>query len=75
MNPDVKVEIVDRTEEFIVIEVSASGIPSKRISVHIDSIVDGKTTLEEQLELARQDGKKRLARFNAMNIILKVKRD
>lgn len=75
MNPDVKVEIVDRTEEFIVIEVSASGIPSKRISVHIDSIVDGKTTLEEQLELARQDGKKRLARFNAMNTILKVKRD
>ena len=62
-----KVEVVDKTEEFIVLEVSAEGLPKKRISVHIDSIADGRTTLEEQIELARADGEIRLARINAMN--------
>ena len=62
-----KVEVVDKTEEFIVLEVSADGLPKKRISIHIDSIADGRTTLEEQIELARADGEIRLARINAMN--------
>ena len=62
-----KVEVVDKTEEFIVLEVSAEGLPKKRISIHIDSIADGRTTLEEQIELARADGEIRLARINAMN--------
>ena len=65
-----KVEVVERLEEFIVLEVSAEGIPSKRISVHIDAIADGLTTLDEQMELARQDGEIRLTRINAMNKIL-----
>lgn len=65
-----KVEIIERTEEFLVIEVSAPGLPSKRTSVHIDSIIDGRTTIDEQMELARQDGERRLARLNAMNAIL-----
>ena len=65
-----KVEIVERTEEFIVLEVSAKGLPSKRTSVHIDSIIDGRTTLEEQIEKARVDGEIRLARLNAMNALL-----
>lgn len=66
-----KVEIVERTDEFIVLETSSEGLPAKRTSIHIDSIIDGKTTLEEQIELARQDGEKRLARLNAMNELLK----
>ena len=65
-----KVEVVDKTEEFIVLEVSAEGLPKKRISVHIDSIADGRTTLEEQIELARADGEVRLVRIQAMNATL-----
>ena len=65
-----KVEVVDKTEEFIVLEVSAEGLPKKRTSIHIDSIADGRTTLEEQIELARADGELRLARINAMNATL-----
>jgi len=65
-----KVEVIDRTEEFIILEVSAEGMPAKRISVHIDSIIDGRTTLEDQIELARSDGEVRLARLQAMNALL-----
>ena len=65
-----KVEVIDHTEEFIVIEVSAPGLPAKRTSVHIDAIIDGRTSLEEQLALARADGEKRLARLNAMRVLL-----
>ena len=65
-----KVEVVDRTEEFIILEVSSEGLPSKRTSVHIDAIIDGLTTLDEQIEIARKDGEVRLARLNAMNAIL-----
>ena len=65
-----KVEVIDRTEEFIVLEVSAEGMPAKRTSIHIDSIIDGRTTLEEQIEKARVDGEVRLARLNAMNALL-----
>ncbi len=65
-----KVEIIETTEEFIVLEVSADGLPKKRTSIHIDSIADGRTTLEEQMELAREDGEVRLARLNAMKEIL-----
>ena len=64
------VEIVETTEEFIVLEVSAEGLPKKRTSVHIDSIADGRTTLEEQMDLAREDGEIRLARLNAMNELI-----
>jgi hypothetical protein len=48
-----RVEVIDRTDEFIILEVSSEGLPSKRTSIHIDSIIDGRTTLEEQIELAR----------------------
>jgi len=65
-----KVEVIDRTEEFIILEVSSEGLPAKRTSIHIDSIIDGRTTLEEQMELARADGEVRLARLNAMNALL-----
>jgi hypothetical protein len=65
-----RVQVVDRTEEFIVLEVAGEGLPPKRVSVHIDAIIDGRTTLEEQMELARKDGELRLARLNAMNAIL-----
>ena len=69
-----KVEVIDRTDEFIIIEASSPGLPSKRTSVHIDSIIDGRTTLDEQLEIARQDGEVRLTRLNAMNAILNTPR-
>jgi len=65
-----KVEVVDRTDEFIVLETSSAGLPAKRTSVHIDAIIDGRTTLEEQIEIARADGELRLARLNAMNALL-----
>ncbi len=65
-----KVEIIETTEEFIVLEVSAEGLPKKRTSVHIDAIADGRTTLEEQMELAREDGEVRLARLKAMKEVI-----
>jgi len=65
-----KVEVIERTDEFIVLEVSSPGLPAKRTSVHIDAIIDGRTTLEEQMEIARADGEKRLVRLNAMNALL-----
>ena len=65
-----KVEVVERTDEFIVLEVSSEGLPAKRTSVHIDAIINGQTTLEEQIALARADGELRLARLNAMNSLL-----
>ena len=65
-----KVEVIDRTDEFIILEVSSEGLPAKRTSVHIDSIIDGRTTLEEQMAIARADGELRLARLNAMNALL-----
>ena len=69
-----RVEIVERTDEFIVLEVSSDGLPAKRTSIHIDSIIDGRTTLDEQMELARADGEVRLARLNAMNALLDTPR-
>ena len=68
-----RVEVIDRTDEFIIIETSSEGLPAKRTSVHIDAIIDGRTTLDEQIEIARQDGEVRLARLNAMNDILGTK--
>ncbi len=65
-----KVKVIDKTDEFIILEVSSEGLPSKRTSIHIDSIIDGRTTLEEQMEIARADGELRLARLHAMNAIL-----
>jgi len=69
-----RVEVIDRTDEFIILEVSSEGLPAKRTSIHIDSIIDGRTTLEEQIELARADGEVRLARLNAMNALLNTPR-
>ena len=68
-----KVEIIDRTDEFIILETSAEGLPSKRTSVHIDAIINGQTTLEEQINLAKADGEVRLARLTAMNALLGTK--
>ena len=65
-----RVEVVERTEEFIVLEVTSEGLPAKRHSVHIDAIADGRTTLEEQMALALADGELRLTRINAMNALL-----
>jgi hypothetical protein len=65
-----KVEVIDRTDEFIILEVSSEGLPAKRTSVHIDAIISGQTTLEEQIALAEADGELRLARLNAMNSLL-----
>ena len=69
-----RVEVIDRTDEFIIIEVSSEGLPPKRTSVHIDAIIDGRTTLDEQIELARKDGELRLTRLNAMNELLNTPR-
>jgi hypothetical protein len=65
----VKVEVIGKTDCgcFVILETSADGLPKKRTSVHIDSIADGRTTLEEQIELAREDGELRLRRIQAMN--------
>jgi hypothetical protein len=65
-----RVEVIERTEEFIVLEVSSDGLPAKRTSIHIDAIIDGRTTLEEQMEIARKDGELRLSRLQAMNALL-----
>lgn len=61
-----KVEVVDRTDEYIILEVSGDGLPAKRTSVHIDAIVEGRTTLQEQKEKALVDGEKRLARLEVL---------
>lgn len=67
-----RVEIIGRSDCgcFVILETSADGLPAKRTSVHIDAIADGRTTLKEQIELARKDGEIRLTRLVAMNNIL-----
>lgn len=70
----VKVEVMGRTDCgcFVILEISAEEFPQikKHASIHIDSIADGRTTLEEQIELARMDGEVRLARLKTMDNIL-----
>ena len=61
-----KVEVVDSTDEFIILEVSGDGLRAKRTSVHIDAIVEGRTTLQEQKEKALEDGERRLARLEVL---------
>ena len=65
-----RVRIIDRTDDFIVLETSAPESPQlqpKITSVHIDAIIRGQTTLREQKDIARADGELRLSRLNAMN--------
>jgi len=61
------VKVIDRTEEFIILEATCEGVPTKRTSVHIDSIADGKTTIEEQIEKCQLDCELRKTRIDAMN--------
>ena len=64
------VKIIETTDEFIILESTADGVPPKRTSVHIDSIADGRTTLEEQIEKCEQDCALREKRIKAMNEVL-----
>jgi len=70
-----KTEIIGKTDCgcFVILETTAEGLPTKRTSVHIDSIADGRTTIEEQINLAKADGEVRLARLTAMNALLGTK--
>ncbi len=61
------VKIIETTDEFIILESSDEGVPPKRTSIHIDSIADGRTTLEEQMELCEKDCALRAKRIKAMN--------
>ena len=67
-----KTEIIGKTDCgcFVVLETTAEGLPTRRTSVHIDSIADGRTTIEDQINLANADGELRLARLTAMNALL-----
>lgn len=67
-----KTEIIGKTDCgcFVILETTAEGLPTKRTSVHIDSIADGRTTIEEQINLANTDAEVRFARLNAMNALL-----
>ena len=67
-----KVDVIGKSDCgcFVILETSEEGLPPKRTSVHIDSIADGRTTLEEQIEIARKDGEVRLSRLVAMNNVL-----
>jgi len=66
-----KVKVIDQTEEFIVLEATDAGVPPKRISIHIDSIADGRTTLDEQVAKAKDDCKERGKRIKAMKKAIK----
>lgn len=70
-----KTEIIGKTDCgcFVVLETTAEGLPTKRTSVHIDSIADGRTTIEDQINLANAEGEVRLARLTAMNALLGTK--
>ena len=65
-----EIKVVDTTEEFIILEATCAGVPTKRTSIHIDAIADGRTTLEEQIEICRADCELRLTRINAMRAAL-----
>jgi len=43
-------KVIDRTEEFIILEATCAGYPAKKTSIHINSNADGKNTIEEQIE-------------------------
>ena len=47
--------------DFVVLTVTCDGIPEKRISVLAKALHDGTTTLQEQMQLAREDAENRLA--------------
>ena len=70
-----KTEIIGKTDCgcFVILETTAEGLPTKRTSVHIDSIADGRTTIEDQINLANAEGEVRLARLTAMNALLGTK--
>ena len=64
----VKVKVIGKTDCgcFVILELTGN-MPAKRISVHIDSIADGRTTLEKQIKIAKKDGEVREARIRAMD--------
>ena len=70
-----KTEIIGKTDCgcFVILETTAEGLPTRRTSVHIDSIADGRTTIEDQINLANAEGEVRLARLTAMNALLGTK--
>ena len=67
-----KIEVIETTDEFIVLEITSEGLPTRRTSIHIDAIAEGKTTLEEQISICEEDCKKREQRIKAMNKALKA---
>ena len=60
------IKVIETTDEFIVLEVTTEGLPTRRTSVHIDAIAEGKTTLDEQIELIDADTKVRSKRIKEM---------
>ena len=64
------IRVVETTDEFIVIETTMAGIPSRRTSIHIDAIAEGKTTLEEQIAICEEECRVRQARVFAMQAAL-----
>lgn len=66
------VKIIETTDEFIILESTEDGVPPKRTSVHIDSIADGVTTLDEQIALIDEDTKVRAKRIKEMHKAIKA---
>ena len=66
------IKVIETTDEFIVREVTTEGLPTRRTSVHIDAIAEGKTTLDEQIALIDADTKVRAKRIKEMNKAIKA---
>ena len=66
------IKVIETTDEFIVLEVTTEGLPTRRTSVHIDAIAEGKTTLDEQIALIDADTKVRSKRIKEMNKAIKA---
>ena len=66
------IKVIETTDEFIVLEVTTEGLPTRRTSVHIDAIAEGKTTLDEQIALIDADTKVRAKRIKEMNKAIKA---
>ena len=63
-------KIYNPGDDFLILRVSCDPLPDKNISVSVEALVDGRTSLDEQIEIARQDCELRLTRLHAMNSLL-----
>lgn len=60
-----------KSDEFIALRVTCDEIPDKIITIHLDAIADGRTTVAREIEKAKADAEQRCKRARAARDTLK----